>query len=330
MAAGKYWSWSSDPFDGPAENSDENGMKQILFHDAAIKANMELYPLDLDFPIWYNRFHPLRIAAEAEYTIVYSIEGTGKSQTEIITRRLKGLKGKNGKGRDWYNRVSAINLITNPARITAIFPNGLKTINRGKKDVVIAFLLTMSKQMEGDTNPLMMAIKAEIDAEYAIIKPNRSTQQTTLKKKGITRTDLGTAIDLALKMQWGDLGLEINKFMNDPDSDVRIKAMHNLEEIQSSTQKVFNSTLTALETKDLVKRTLVFNSKLRCAVTSGDVWVYLSSTAGGTDSLPVKILNGVPKEFTASAFGITDYGLHCHITVVNRAGVKVSFLLQLY
>ncbi len=330
MADDRIWYFSGNPFESAAVNNDENGMKQILFHDTSLKAHVDLYPLDADYILWYNRFHSLRVAAEMEYTIVYSTVGTGKSQTQIVNSRLKLIKGKAGKGRDWYNRVSAVYLVSNPARITEIFPNGLTTFNKGSKDEVIAFLKTMSTQIGADPNIFMIAIKGEVDAEFAIIKPERTTQTTTLNKKKPTRTDLGTAINAALTMQLGDLGLEINKFMNDPDRVAKIKAFHNLEEIQNFAQKVFNPTLNALESKDLAKRTLVFNSKLRCVATSGDVNVYLSSTAGGIDSTAVKILNGVAKEFTAADFGVTDYGIHCHITVVNLAGVKVSFLLQLY
>jgi hypothetical protein len=330
MAADRKWLFSDNPFINAAKGSDENGMKQIIFHDAALLAYKNAFPLDPDYPVWYARYHPLALTASQNYTLYYSVEGIQVSQGEIVDTRIKNIKGKAGKARDWYNRVMAIYGVSNPARVTAIFKNGLKPFYTGGKDKMISALSTISQNIGADTNLLMIAIKAEIDAEYAIINPDRTSQITAKQTTGISKGTLTDSITAALEMQFGDLGLEMNKFRSDPNMTTLIKSFHNLQEIQSAAQKVFNPTMNANETIDMVKRTLVFNSKLRFAATSGDVWVYLSSTAGGIDSTPVKVINGIGQEITAAAFGITDYGLHCHITAVNQAGVKVSFLMQLY
>lgn len=176
----------------------------------------------------------------------------------------------------------------------------------------------------------MAAIKAEIDVEYGIIKPLRDAQKTAIKATGISSKSVSDSIKTALTMQWRNQGLEINKFADDVDSENLIKGFHDLEAIQQHSQKIFNLTLNNPETKDIAQRTMVFNSNLRAKADGGDVKIYLASTAGGTDSTPVVILDGQNIEFTAALFGITTYGVNRHLTVVTTSGTAITFMLQLY
>ena len=75
-------------------------MKQIFFHDAAIDAYREEFPLDADYTTWYARFHLLRVDAETNYNDFYSVEDSQVSQTLNVDLQLKGIKGKTGKARD--------------------------------------------------------------------------------------------------------------------------------------------------------------------------------------------------------------------------------------
>ena len=105
MAVDRKWSWSSSPFEGPSKKSDENALKQIIFHDAAIAAKKFAFPLDTDYPIWYDRFHPLRGIAESNFEIVYGTSATGKSQRQIVKECFDLIRGKAGKAHDWLNRT---------------------------------------------------------------------------------------------------------------------------------------------------------------------------------------------------------------------------------
>ena len=332
MSIDRSWPPANDPFEGPAADSDENGMKQIIFHDAAIAARLAIDPLDPLCVILQPRYHPLRVLAEADYTLAYGAESLQISQGQIVDAAIKAVQGKSGKAHDWLNRVNAVYLISNPARVKAIFTHGLEDFNRHGKDSIINTLHITSGNIGIDPSPAVMTVKAEIDAIYAIIHPDRDTQLSAIAQTGIRRGNLGTSIGNALTMQYGDLGLEINAAMLLPFADRApfIKSFHNVEEIQQTAQKLFNPTLTSHETLDIAKRTLVFNSKLRGKAIGGDVWIYLSSTAGGIDSTPVHVVDGHDLHFTAADFAILDYGVHCHLTAVNQAGVPVNFTLQLY
>jgi hypothetical protein len=329
MSLLRRWFGALSSFVKPAKNSNENGMRQIFYHDSALKAYMDAYPLDTDYPIWYARFHPLAVAANTNYTTYYSVEGAQEGKTDGLKIRLSNIQGKEGKARDWYNRTAAIYAISNPPRMKAIFNDGLKPFS-GKKDKVIAALSTLSTNIGADPNLLMADIKAEIDVEYGIIKPLRDAQKASIKTTGISFKTVSDSIKAALTMQWRNQGLEINKFADDVDSENLIKGFHDLEAIQQHSQAVFNLTLNNPETLDIAQRTMVFNSHLRAKATGGDVKLFLASTAGGTDSAAVVMLDGVDTPFTAAAFGITTYGVNRHLTVVTSSGTVIKFMLQLY
>ena len=330
MALDRRWLFSSNPFIVAARDSDENAMKQIFFHDAALKSWKDAYSTDTDYSAWYTRFHTLRDAAELKYNAYDNIEAAQEGLTVNVNDRLKAIKGKRGKARDWYNRIAAIYAISNPARFKAIYSDGLKPFYKNGKDNIIAALRTLSLNIGADDNELMVAIKDEVDAEYNIIKPGRSTQKSAIVTTGITRGALDEAITAALEMQFGDLGLEINKFRSDPEKERKIKSFHDLEVIQARQQKTFNLTLHNPETRDIATRTMVFNSKLRVKAVGGDVKMFLASTPGGSDSTPVIILDGQNHKFTAADFHVVDYGVNRHLTVVTTSGEDISFTLQLY
>lgn len=137
MSLIRRWLGALSSFLTPAKKSDENGMRQIFYHDTALKAHMDAYPLDTDYPIWYNRFHPLMQDADAKYSAYYSVESVQEGKTDALSIRLSNIQGATGKARDWYNRTAAIYAISNPTRMKAIFTDGLKPFS-GKKDKVIS------------------------------------------------------------------------------------------------------------------------------------------------------------------------------------------------
>ncbi len=309
------------------KKSMDKAVKLITFHAAQVAAALAANPADPDYIMMNARTGPAAADVTLKYTNFSSVEGTQAGQTENVDNELALIQGANGCARDWYNRTAAVYAKSNKPRMKAIWNKGLKPF-RGKKDNVILALKTLSDNIGADTDARMIAIKAEVDGKFTILNPDRNNQKSSFFNTSTSSKALKASCNAAMTIEYQDAGILMNKFP--ANVDYIQESFHDMELLLDKQQMVFNPTLNANETKDMAKRTLVFNSKFRCAATSGDVWVYLSSSVGGTDSLPVKVLNGIQNEFLASAFGITDYGQHCHITVVNQAGVKVSFLMQLY
>ena len=117
------------------------------------------------------------------------------------------------------------------------------------------------------------------------------------------------------------------KFPNN-ENDIQ-EWFHDMELLLGKQQTKWDIGLAIGETKNIGQRTQLATSAFRAKITGGSGMMYLASTPGGIDSIGVPFVDGIQKKFTAAAFGVTDYGVHRHITVVNSAGVAVRFKLNL-
>lgn len=308
------------------KDSDEKAILAINEHVARLKKRLELEPQEADFTKMYNRTFPLRDGAQLIYDHLFCVQGTQVGQTELVNIHLKLIKGKMGLAHDWQTRTAAIYAKDFPARMKAIWSTGLKPFN-GKMDKVISALNTLSMNIGADANPLMVAIKAEVDAEYGIINPERAAQIGDKSATKFTRKSLHAACKLCMKMEYRNQGLLQDKFEDNIDNIQ--ESFHDWELLLSKQQISWNIGLKSLETKDIAKRTQLSQGKFRAMATGGDAIMYLASTPGGIDSDFVVLTDGVENKFTAAAFKVTDYGINCHITVVNSANNPIRFNLDL-
>ena len=327
MAIDRKWKYSLNQFLYATRDSNEKAVKLILYHLAKLKAYKDAFPLDADYILLYNRTLTVANDAETKYMNYYSVEGAQEGQTLNVDLRLKGIKGKDGKARDWYNRSAAIYAITDKPRMLALFPDGLKPF-KGKKDSIIKAVNTLSLNIGSDSNVLMIAIKSEVDAEYAIVNPDRVVQKSAITTTTLKSDALSAACVAAMRMEYRNTGILIDKFPDNTD-DIQ-KSFHDLETLQNTQQKVWNLTFNPLASKDIVARTVVFNTKMRGKAMGGAIKLFLASTLGGTDSIPKLFPAGLNIRFTAADFGITDYVTHRYFTAINEDGVIVTFLLQMY
>ena len=326
MATKNKLKYGSNQFLRATKGSHDKAVKLLTRHVAILEQYVIDFPSDTDYAFLLARTLPLATDATTRFYTVYSVESTQKSKSTIVNLGLKGIKGKAGKARDWYNRTAAIYAITDPARMEEVWNNGLKPF-RGKKDNIISALKTLSDNIGSDVNVLMIAIKAEVVTEYGIMVPDRNSQLSSFTASSNSMKALTASCKAGMVMEYRNSGRLMDKF---PDNVDNIQeSFHDMELLPSKQQTDFNPNLTSHESLNLATRTMVFNSKLYAKAIGGDVWIYLASTPGGTDSTPVKILDGHSLDFAASAFAISDYGTHRYITVVNQDGVVVNFLLKL-
>ena len=326
MATSDKSKYSSNQYLSQTADSHDKAVKLGVFHVAKIKALRDASPLDADYILMYDRSAPLTADAQTKYNVYYHTEDAQIGQGKLIDLRVKGIKGKTGKARDWFNRISAIYLISDPARLAAIFPHGLKPF-RGKKDAIIQALNTLSLNIGDDANVLMVAIKAEVDAEYTFLNPGRNDQVSAIALTGIKSGDVDASCHAIMVMEYRNIGLMIDKWPANPD-DIQ-ESIHDMELLLSKQQKIWDIHLDPLENKDIATRTQVFNSKFKAKVIGGGAKMYLASTPNGIDSDPVVLVDGIEKDFTAADFHVADYGVNRHITIISSAGVIISFKLKL-
>ncbi len=302
----------------------EKALKLFIYHLMCLKLYHEANPTDADFEKMYLRSKPIAEEFEAKLLIVRHTEGEKKSKTEGVDLALANIKGKTGYARQWYDKIKPIYYHTDKVRFDAIFPKGLKPFT-GKKDSIITAVGTLSLNIGADTNPAMIAIKAEVDAQYLLIHPKRHDQIEVKAETGAQYDQLEEIRVRAMEMEYRNTGLLMDKF---PKNENKIQdSFHDMELLLSKQQTLWDVAIDATTTIELTKRTLLAPTKLKATSHFGSASVYLSSTPGGTDSLPVALLEDIEKKFTAADFGITEYGLHRHITIknTNNHAIRIKF-----
>jgi hypothetical protein len=323
---GNKLKYSSNEFLSQTTDSNDKAVKLITYHLSMLKVLHVANPLDADYTMMYDRTLIVSNDAETKFYNEESVMAGQTGQTKAVKIELTGIKGSAGKARDWYNRTSAIYLISDPARLQAIYSRGLKPF-RGKIDNIIGALNTLSLNIGADTNPLMIAIKGEVDASYAIINPDRATQKEDFGTTKFSQGAVRTACQAAMTVEYQNSGIMLNKF---PNNDAGIQeSVHDMELLIGKQQSVWNLSPTPGEVIDVAKRAQLANSKFAAKTIGGAGKLYLATTPGGIDSTAVNLVDGIQNNFLASAFGITDYVAHRYITFVSMAGVVISFKLKL-
>lgn len=297
-----------------------------MYHVAKLRAYHETNPGDMDYTKMYNRTLPLYTDANTKYSVLANAQATQTGQREYVTERLAGIKGAEGLAHNWYDRTKVQYFLTDKPRFTAIWNHGLAPFD-GTIDGIVAALNTLSMNIGGDTNAEMILIKEEVDAEYLLINPGRTDQQTDMETTNIRNTELDSACVALMKMEYRNSGLMMDKFEDNPD-DIQ-ESIHDMELLIGKQQSVWDIHPTGNETVDIAKRAQLFDSKFKAKVVGGGGKMFLATTPGGTDSTAVDLVDGVERKFLASAFGVTDYVAHRYITFVNLADVTISFKLKL-
>ncbi len=305
-------------------NQPEKAIRLLVYHLMVLKLYHEANPSDADYEKMYLRTKPIVEEGEAKINVVMHTEGEQKSKTEGVDLALAKIEGSKGLARQWYDKIKPIYFYSDKPRFTAIFPNGLKPF-KGKKDSIISAVGTLSNNIGADTNPAMIAIKAEVDAQYLLLDPKRHEQILGITGTEAQHSQLEDLRVRAMEMEYRNSGLLIDKF---PKNENKIQdSFHDMELLLSKQQTEWDVAVDATSTIELVKRTLLASTKLKATAHFGSASVYLSSTPGGTDSTPVVLLTDIETKFTAADFHVLDYGLHRHITIknTNNETIRVKF-----
>ncbi len=318
--------YSLNEFLSQAGGSCEKAIMLFVFHVMCLRYAHTSNPTDADFTKMYERSVPLVEELQQKFTLVKSTEAAQISHTEDVKLRIIALQGETGLAHDWYDRVKSIYGKTNPVRFKAIFPKGLKPF-KGKKDNIITAVGTLSLNIGSDINPLMVTLKAEVDATYHLINPSRMDQKEAIIATGKQWEELDNLCAAAMEMEHRNEGLLMDKF---PKNENNIQeSFHDMELLLGKQQTEWDVAIDPTTTKGLATRTLLAPIKLKGTSHFGSASLYLSSTAGGIDSTPVVFLEDIETKFTAADFHVTDYAVHRHLTLVNNNNVAVRVKLKI-
>lgn len=317
------WHYLINQFLTATRNNFKKAVKLSRYHDFKLQGAMAANPLDPDFALLYNRYHPFHLALEAAYSAWVSSGGAHKGET-ITFDQLIGLMI--GKVKKWDVAVQ-ITYDDTTGRYASIFPQGHKPYYSSDIDMKIAAIRTLSTNIGSD--PALGGVKAQVDAYYTQLTGTRGTQEIALGATPIQSRALDDARIDAMNGQYQNLGFLMNKV---PDDPTRFKVIFDVETLTHPDQSIWKLHLDALENHPTLIHTFDPTDQLRLKSTGhGGVTAYLASTPGGTDSTPVAVTALHELIFHASDFAVADYSVNRYLTVVNNSATSdTRFVLELY
>jgi len=330
----KTWHYIVNQFINVTRDNYKKMLKLSNYHDARLKKMMNDNPADPDWAIMYNRYHPFHEAYVAAYTAWKSAGGKQKGQTLNTDQLLVLLIKKINK---WDAMVQAIDgFEKGTPNHLALFPKGHKPFVQGAKAAKVNAVKVLSESLTpfSLSNPGILAVKGLVDSFFTLLNSASATHEGTkggTKSKSaeveVQRVIVGTE-------QYRSLGSLIVKCADKP---LTIASFFELVVLRDHLQVLFTGTLAASENEPVLTHSFVADDELALEITTTEpvtpqtqVAFYLATTAGGTNSTPVLITaNAAKTTIQISDFGISDYGTHRFLTVVNLSSVELYYKVEL-
>lgn len=328
------WRFLINQFLNASVKSYKKTLKLSNYHDAYLNKMMQEQPLDPDWATLYNRYHPFHQAFVEEYAKWKSGGGNRKGQTLNLRQQLKMLITKVNR---WGALIQIIpGFEKGKPDYVALFPQGHKPFNFGAITGRVNAVKELSQSLKpyALVNPAIQIVKDEVDTFYTALSMARNTQQGA---KGGTKqrsTQVETKRIEAMTEQFRNLGFLINKSAENLSF---IAPFFELNVLRDRSQWLYTGTLPAGKTEAVLIHTFVADDELELKITSNDavpadaqVQLYLASAAGGTDSAAINLSSNKAKiTINVADFGISDYGRHRHLTVVNSTTYTFHYEIEL-
>ena len=314
------WKFTENQFDFATNDSLRKAVILSMFHDNALLTLSTTYPELLPL---YTRYHPLHLALVAAYN-AHTSSGSvqqGKrlsvSQEYVVSKALLT--------EEWVPAISLIYKKTTP-RYKEIFPTGLKPFNKGGIDEKIAAFNVLGQNI--GTDAALTTIKTAVDSNYISLLLARSTQSTAKTTTADSSTVSETARVAAMNMQYRNLGNIMDVFFDTRETMCAL--VFDLVTLRENPQTIFTGAIAEGATDNILAHTFLAADQFAAKIVgSGSFNLYLSSTATGTDSSPVRMTANIKKIITASSFGVSDYANHRYLVVKSLSAEAASFRVQL-
>lgn len=328
------WHYLINQFLSATAGNYKKALKLSNYHDAYLLKMLTDNPADPDWSMLYNRYHPFHELFVAEYTKWKTAGGIQKGQTLNLDQLLLLLISKVSR---WDVQLQNItDFEKGTTNYTTIFPQGHKPLTKGAKTARINAVKVLGENMTSFalTNPAIALLKSEIDTYYTTIDTARDTQEGakggTQQKSEQVETK---RIDIAIE-QYRDLGYLMNKGAETP---LMIAPFFELQVLREHDQVLFTGILDPGENEAILIHSFVSDDELELEITGGatvpsslQIAFYLSTTPGGTNSTPVYVqVNNGKLLIQASAFGISNWGTHRHLTAINNSASEVHYKVEL-
>lgn len=322
------WQYLQNQFLAATRTTYKKALKLSNYHDAYLEKMMNENPLDMDFTTLYNRYHPIHLAYVAAYNTWKNAGGQQEGQTLNLDQMLTLLVSKAAR---WDARVQ-VEFEKGSPTYKAIFPNGRAPFIKGAYSTRILAVQTLGTALA--VNPILAALKAEVDTFYTDIDAARDTQEGA---KGGTKAG-SDALDnqriTTMTEQYRNLGFLINKWATTP---LLIEPFFELNILRDHRQTLFTGTLDPAENEAILTHTFLADDEIEFEITGlptvpagTSVKFYLASMPNGTDSTAVTITVNTGKvTLPVSAFGAIDLATHRHLTGLNESLFEMHYEVEL-
>lgn len=322
----KIWQYILNPFFNSTKNSFRKAMIMSTYHDAALKQKTLDFPLDTDWTLLYDRYHPLHLAFKAAYNAWISSGGTLRAFTLTLKQLFKMIPGK----LDLWISMTIPSYPKGSPMYDSMFKNR-KPYTKGKTDPKIQALDSLSTTIGG--NVPLHPVQVLVDATYTEMNDARNAQTGGKSTQGTVSELVESTMDACNVMAYGDLGFLMNKNRENPELTA---PLFDLETLRSSVQTFFTRKMKANMISPIVERTLMSTDKMRfklhgVGVPTDKVTMYLASTPNGIDSTPVVGMLNIDKVIEASAFGVADYSVNKYLVAVTTSNsATIKLLIEFY
>ncbi len=319
------WKYLDNQFIVNTNTNFLRALKLSNYHDAALLMAQNNNPLFI--PI-YNRYHPLHLNFVQKYNDWKSAGGSQEGETLNVSQQLTIAYAKIDA---WDVAIQVVYPKSTP-RYKSIFPGGRKPFNQSGITSRVNAYQTLSQNIGAD--PALLTVKTDVDATYLILDTARDQQEGAKASTKFDSAGVDNARIAIMDMQYRDMAFILDSFY--VEREAICNALFDLPTLRDLQQNTFTGTLALSENKAIVARTFVADDDLSLEVSTDvvepafAVSFYLATTPNGTDSTAIQVsVNAGKLHIKASAFGISDYGTHRHLTAVNNSGVVVQFEVDL-
>lgn len=313
------WRYLFNQFNTATAVSFKKALTLSTYHDASLQA---LAATNAAFEPIYERYHPLHLVLETQYSAWRSAGGAQQGQTLGLEQQFNGVYGQLD---DWDIAIQVVYRKTTP-RYKAIFPNGRKPFRQGSMDQRINAFNTLSVNIGDDA--ALATIKAQADAAYATLNELRDSQQMAKSNLKGGSSELDEARIAAMDMQYRNLGFVMDNFYD--DRETLCNRLFDLQTLREGEQSSFTATLDPEETEAVLVHHFLSSDQFRCRIdTDGPVSLYLASSAGATDSAAATLSSPAEALVPLSAFGPVDLNVHRYLTAVNNGAVITKLRVTL-
>lgn len=318
----RIWHYLVNQFMKATVRNYKKSLQLTTYTYYAIKGKVTEFPADPDWTTAFNIIEPVHLTLETNYYKWKAAGGRKEGDTlnvdQYLLLLIKKITRWDGLVQSYYEKSSH--------EYKKIFYDGHYPFSNGEIDTRIGSLLALSENL-GKYQSLS-GIKAEVDTFYLQIKAARETQTDAKSDTKSASGNVEISRRNAMQALYRLLGFFMYKFYNNPVQF--ISPLFDSSLLRDHNQVVFTGALDPNENEAVLIHTFVADDEMKVKITgTGSVTLHLATSPNGTNSNPITISNIEPKTIIMSEFGITEYGTHRYLTIINNGDTELEYEIEL-